>query len=217
MIGIFGGTFDPVHYGHLKPAQAVLQALGLSHIRFIPNRIPPHRQQPWLSVKQRLILLDLALQDYAEFILDQCELNRDGPSYMVDTLQTLKQTFVSESLCLILGLDAFIGFDAWYRWQDILQLCHLVITPRPGVEWPTGKISEQLGARITDDAKLLETEATGRILLQSVPQLAISSTEIRQCLQQGRLVQALPAQDASINKLMPPKVYQQLMRFSQYD
>ncbi len=212
MIGIFGGTFDPVHYGHLKPAQAVLQALRLSQVRFIPNRIPPHREQPWLSVEQRLVLLELALQDYPEFILDRCELKRDGPSYMVNTLQTLKQAFMDESFCLILGLDAFIGFESWYQWQDILQLCHLVITSRPGFDWPIAEISEPLAVRITDDAKLLETEATGRILLQSVPQLAISSTQIRRCLQQGGA-----AQDESINKLMPTKVYQQLMRFSQYD
>ena len=108
MIGIFGGTFDPVHYGHIKPALSVKQALNLTQLRFIPNRLPPHRAAPWLSAEQRLQLLKAALQDYADVVIDERELNRAGPSYMVDTLGSLKQEFPDESLCLIIGMDCWV-------------------------------------------------------------------------------------------------------------
>ena len=90
MIGIFGGTFDPVHYGHIKPALSIKQALNLTQIRFIPNRIPPHRELPWLNVEQRLSLLEIALKGYTDVVIDERELNRDGPSFMVDTLTSLR-------------------------------------------------------------------------------------------------------------------------------
>ena len=109
MIGIFGGTFDPVHYGHIKPALSLKQALNLRQLRFIPNRVPPHRAEPWLSVEQRLLLLNTALKDYPDVIIDERELNRDGPSYMVDTLSSLKKDFPDEGLCLIIGMDTFFG------------------------------------------------------------------------------------------------------------
>ncbi len=98
MIGIFGGTFDPVHYGHIKPALSVKQALNLSQLRFIPNRIPPHRETPWLSAEQRLSLLKTALHAYPDIVIDERELNREGQSYMVDTLKSLHNDFPDEDL-----------------------------------------------------------------------------------------------------------------------
>ena len=120
MIGILGGTFDPVHFGHLRPALEVMQALALEEIRFIPNRLPPHREPPWLDADTRRRLLQIAIAQTPGFVLDERELQRDGPSYMVDTLQSLRVDFPDSALCLVIGMDAFAGLPRWHRWQEIL-------------------------------------------------------------------------------------------------
>ena len=209
MIGIFGGTFDPVHYGHIKPALSIKQALNLTQIRFIPNRIPPHRETPWLSVTQRLSLLKTALHDYSDVFIDERELNRDGLSYMVDTLKSLRSDFPDESLCLIIGMDAFIGINTWHQWRSLFDLCHLVVTTRPGFEQNT--IAEQmrtsdyqfLSERMTQDINEITSKKTGKILLKSVPQLDISSTQIRARLLEGE----------DVCQWMPEEVYLQLRGF----
>lgn len=209
MIGVFGGTFDPVHYGHIKPALSVKQALNLSQLRFVPNRLPPHRAKPWLSVEQRLQLLKTALRDYPDVIIDERELKRDGPSYMVDTLGSIKQEFPGETLCLIIGMDAFFGITSWYRWQLLFELCHLVVTQRPGFE--QSAIGEYFDAkdylflspRLTTDKDELSTQESGKILLQSVPQLDISSTQIRSSLFKGE----------DISQWVPEQVCLQLREF----
>jgi nicotinate-nucleotide adenylyltransferase len=209
MIGIFGGTFDPVHYGHIKPALSVKQALHLSQLRFIPNRVPPHRDAPLLSVAQRLALLQTALQDYPEVLIDERELHREGPSYMYDTLKSLHDDFPDETLCLIIGMDAFLHIASWYRWRAMFELCHLVVIQRPGFE--QGMIAKHMAAddyrflaeRMTTDAAALTSQASGKILLKSVPQLAISSTEVRASLLHGD----------DISQWVPAAVYQQLRGF----
>lgn len=185
MIGIFGGTFDPVHYGHIKPALCIKQALHLSQLRFIPNRIPPHGKSPWLSTEQRLCLLKIALHDYADVFIDERELNRDGPSYMVDTLKSLRDDFPAEDLCLIIGMDAFMTIAEWFQWRSLFEWCHLVVTTRPGFD--KNQLKHQmcdadyqfLLARMVTDENALTARETGKILLKSVPQLDISSTQIR--------------------------------------
>lgn len=209
MIGIFGGTFDPVHYGHIKPALSVKQALNLSQLRFIPNRKPPHRAEPWLSVEQRLQLLKVALADYPDVVIDERELHRTGPSYMVDTLASLKRDFPGESLCLIIGMDAFFGITSWFRWQALFELCNLVVTTRPGFDKDSIEVQfdaddySYLAQRMVMDAGELSARDSGIILLQSVPQLDISSTQIRANLLDGE----------QISKWMPVPVYQKLRGF----
>ncbi len=213
MIGIFGGTFDPVHYGHIKPALFVKQVLNLSQLRFIPNRIPPHRETPWLSVEQRLSLLQSALQDYPDVVVDQRELNRQGSSFMVDTLKSLHDDFPDETLCLIIGMDAFFGITSWYQWKSLFDCCHLVVMTRPG--FAQSQLEQQvtmddyrfLVEKMTTDVAALTAEKSGRILLQSVPQLDISSTQIRADLQN----------DVDISQCMPKQVYQQLKRLNLHD
>ena len=202
MIGILGGTFDPVHFGHLRPALEVLQALALDHVRFIPNRVPPHRETPWLGADQRLALLRTAIDDEPGFVLDQRELQREGKSYMVDTLASLRDDFPDQSLCLILGMDAFLGLGSWKLWQRLPRLCHLIVTCRPGFVWPEARsqLLQHLQADIVASAGELATQAAGRILLQSVTQLDISSSNIRAELAQGR----------SVRYLMPDAVWKQL-------
>jgi len=206
MIGIFGGTFDPVHYGHIKPALSIKQALSLSSLRFIPNRIPPHREKPWLSTDQRLALLQSALRDYSDVVIDERELERDGPSYMVDTLASLRDNFPDDSLCLIIGMDAFMGITNWFEWKRLFDLCHLVVTTRPGFD--KNELIDQINtddyqflmARMVGHGTALTPNETGKILLQSVPQLDISSTEIR----------ANWLKDEIVRQWMPEAAYQKL-------
>lgn len=191
LIGIYGGTFDPVHLGHLRPALDVMQALELQQLRFVPNRQPPHRPQPWLDEVLRLRLLQLAIDEVPGFTLDTRELERDGPSYMVDTLTSLKQEFPDKTLCLIMGMDAFAGFSGWHDWQGILALSHLVVTTRPGaVLPPRGLMPPELLRCICTEGDRFHG-AGGQILIQSVTQLDISATHIRRCLEQGKSIRFL--------------------------
>ena len=200
MIGILGGTFDPVHYGHLRPALEVMQAIGLQQVRFVPNRIPPHRETPWLNVENRLELLKTAIDDQPGFELDQRELQREGHSYMVDTLESLRADFPAHPICLILGMDAFLGLKQWHQWQRLPQLCHLVVTTRPGFELNNAFIQD-LPATLAATASELTAEAKGRILLQSVTQLDISASHIRAMLATGQSVRYLLPDEVN-NKLM---------------
>lgn len=136
MIGILGGTFDPVHYGHLRTALDVQEALGLNEIRLIPLRDPPHRSAPLAPASQRLALLRAAIKDNPGFAVDSRELERSGKSYSVDTLHSLKQEQPERVLCLLLGSDAFDGFPEWHEPERILQLAHLVVMQRPGEPEP---------------------------------------------------------------------------------
>jgi len=201
LIGIFGGTFDPVHHGHLKPALDVKNALDLDEIRFIPNQDPPHRESPWLQAEQRKQLLELAITDYPGFELDDRELNRHGKSFMVDTLQSLRKDYPQAHLCLIVGMDAIAGFKQWHQWDKILTLCHIVVTQRPGYRWEDITDNQWFGQFITDDKTDLKREASGRILLQSVSQVDVSASEIRNLIKTSQ----------DISHLMPAKVYQRLM------
>jgi len=201
LIGILGGTFDPIHYGHLRPALEVMEQVELDEVRFLPNRQPPHREQPWLDVATRKKLVQLAIADESRFVLDERELNRDGPSYMVDTLADLRCDFPEATLCLLMGSDAFAGFTHWKEWQAILGLCHIIVMTRPGVE--LANMHSQpvpTSACISHDARLLRNSPHGLILLQSVTPLDISASRIRECMRQG----------LSIRYLLPDSIYQYL-------
>jgi len=191
LIGIFGGTFDPVHHGHLEPAAEVLRALALEHIRFLPNNIPPHREAPWLTTEQRQVLLKKAIEPVDGFELDTRELERSGKSYMVDTLASLRSDFPEHSFCLIMGMDTFEGLPEWRRWQALIDLRHPVVTQRPGYDWPTSPELAALESRRVAEPAGLKSADAGLILLQSVSQLDISSSDIRQRIQAGLSVQNL--------------------------
>lgn len=187
LIGILGGTFDPIHNGHLRPALEVLEALGLTEVRFIPSRRPPHREQPAATVAQRLAMLELAIADQPGFRIDDRELRRDGPSYMVDTLRSLRTQLGEDcSLCLILGTDAFDGLQSWHRWQEIPELVHLVVLHRPGAGLPLSQVlGDLVGQRKLHHAQDLRVRPAGGILFQPVTQLDISATAIRAQLAAG--------------------------------
>ena len=181
MIGILGGTFDPIHYGHLRTALDVQQQLGLEQVRLIPLRDPPHRSTPLLGAEQRLALLQAAVADAPEFAVDTRELEREGKSYTLDTLQSLKSEQPTRTLCLLLGSDAFRQFPEWHRPQVILELAHLVVMQRPGEAEP-----RHYPERITHDVAPLGARPAGLILPLPVTQLDISASAIRKMLRSGR-------------------------------
>jgi len=184
---ILGGTFDPVHFGHLRPALEVQQALDLECVHLLPCRIPPHRSAPLASPEQRVALLRAAVADEPALAIDERELHREGPSYMVDTLEALRREHGDQPLCLALGMDAFAGLESWHRWQDIPALCHLVIMQRPGAAWPgQGVIAGWVKQARVDAPQVLRSRPAGCIIAVPVTQLAVSSTQIRALLAAGR-------------------------------
>lgn len=197
-IGIFGGTFDPVHFGHLRPALEVFEALRLEQLRLVPGRVPPHRERPGASPKARLAMLRLAVADQSGFVIDEREMDRDGPSYSVDTLHSLRAEFGADRpLCMVVGLDAFLGLGRWHRWEAIPDLAHIVVAHRPGWELEPHTVpGAEQALDLLERARLrsreeLNARANGGVWLQPVSQLAISATDIRRRVAAGGSVRYL--------------------------
>jgi len=180
MIGILGGTFDPIHYGHLRTALDVAQALGLEQIRLIPLRDPPHRERPATPSRLRLAMAQAAVANDPLFQVDDRELRREGKSYTLDTMHSLRRELGEQPLCLLMGGDAFRGFPDWHQPEQILELAHLVVMQRPGEQHPP-----LYPERHTDDPARLRESTGGRILFQPVTQLTISATRIRALVHSG--------------------------------
>ncbi|MCU7806984.1 MAG: nicotinate-nucleotide adenylyltransferase [Candidatus Thiodiazotropha sp. (ex Semelilucina semeliformis)] len=186
MIGILGGTFDPIHFGHLRTALDVMQVVGLDEVRFIPLHSAVHRDQPETAAELRLQMVEAAIAGQAGFVADDRELRRQGDSYTVDTLVSLHRDFPGHALCLLLGMDAFNGFATWRQPEKILSLAHLIVMRRPG-ETVTSDAWTQalLAANQCDDVRKMRNEPAGRILIQELSQLDISSTKIRSLIAAG--------------------------------
>ena len=193
MIGILGGTFDPVHLGHLRTAVELREALGLEEVRLLPCGTPPHREPPVASGADRLAMLEAAIAGEPGLAVDTRELERPGPSYMVDTLASFRAELgPGRPLCLLLGTDALAGLERWHRWRRIPELAHLVVARRPGADLPAaGAVGELLAARRVDNTAALREAPAGRILVRDVTLLDISATRIRALLAQGRSVRYL--------------------------
>ena len=195
-IGILGGTFDPVHNGHLRLAIEVREALNLAEVRLIPAYLPNLRGAPRASAEQRLALLKLACTE-PSLRVDDRELRRPGVSYSVDTLCDIRAELGATPLCFIVGQDAFNHLPRWHRWRELLSFAHLVVATRPGYVTPE---DQELGAFVmraaTTDATALLNQAAGQLLFQTIPRLPISATDLRQRVAQGR----------SIAHLTPPAV-----------
>jgi nicotinate-nucleotide adenylyltransferase len=181
MIGILGGTFDPVHYGHLRSALEVKDIFGLDEVRLIPSANPPHREQPGVTAKMRLQMLELAINNQPGLKIDTRELDRykidQMPSYMVDTLKSLRQEFPNEPLLLFIGTDAFKYLSGWHQWQRLFDYAHIVVMTRPGVEIQA--LDAFLKARLTEDINELAQVIAGKLYFQQITQLDISATAIR--------------------------------------
>lgn len=186
-IGIFGGTFDPIHYGHLRTAFELMQALDLREVRFIPAGDPPHRKETHAKVRERYRMVEVATAGQPGFVADDREVRRGGPSYSIDTLTELREEFPHESLGLIVGMDAFLGLPTWHRWQAILDCAHIVVAHRPGWKAPDlGPLGQLLDERGTLRIGDLHQSTHGRIHIHAVTQLEIASTEIRELVAAGR-------------------------------
>jgi nicotinate-nucleotide adenylyltransferase len=186
-MGIFGGSFDPIHYGHLRTAFELIEALNLAEVRFLPAGTPPHREAPCADASLRVALVRAAIAGQPGFIVDDRELRREGPSYSVDTLLDLRAEHAHRSICLVVGMDAFLGFPQWHQWREILQLAHLVVAHRPGWQAPVeGTLGELLMDRGTARPRDLHEARAGRIFIHAVTQLEISSSAIRDMVRAGR-------------------------------
>jgi len=196
-IGVFGGTFNPVHYGHLRSALELAERLDLAHVRLMPSAVPPHREPPGCSAAHRAAMVELAIAGEPRLLCDRRELQRPGPSYTVDSLIELRQEFgAARSVCLVLGCDALLGINGWHRWQDLLSLAHIVVIARPGWELPEeGVVARWLGQHRLRAVRELHGRPCGGILVEKLRPLAISSSEIRELLVSGRSARYLMPQD----------------------
>ncbi len=186
-IGIFGGTFDPIHYGHLRTAFELLQALKLAQVRFLPTGNPPHRADPLAASDLRLEMVREAVAGQPGFTVDDREIRRSGVSYSIDTLTELRAEHPARSLCLLLGMDAFLGMPTWHRWREIFELSHVVVAHRPGWKAPiTGPLGEVMVDRGTGSVRDLHVSAAGRIYVRAVTQLEIASTDLRALIMSGQ-------------------------------
>ena len=186
-IGIFGGTFDPIHCGHLRTAFELWQELRLAEVRLLPAGTPPHRDQLYASAEVRLKMVRAAVAAQPYFVVDDREVRRTGPSYSVDTLTELRREFPERSLCLLLGMDAFLGLPTWHRWRDIFELCHVVVAHRPGWKAPMmGPLGKLMVDRGTGSVRELHGALAGRIYVQAVTQLEIASTDLRAVVSSGQ-------------------------------
>lgn len=207
MIGIFGGTFDPIHYGHLRCAWEIAEQLELREVRMLPAGQPPHRSAPQATPEQRRRALELALAGQSLLTLDTRELDRPGPSYMVDTLASLRAEVGARSLCLILGQDAFNGLAGWNRWEQVPELAHLVVITRPGVEQPgNGPVAALVEQRSVESLDELRARPSGAILFCTVTALGFSASGIRALLAAGRSPRYL-LPDAVLEYLQREQVY----------
>ncbi len=180
LIGVFGGTFDPIHCGHLAIAQELMHELPLARILFVPAARPPHRVAPVAPAAHRLEMVRLALHGHPHFAVDECEYERLGPSYTVDTLLALRRRH-RRPLALILGMDAFLGLPGWHRWRQLIGLAHLVIVRRPGFDAP---LPSWVRPRLVTGGKLVDADHGLAVLVTTLDRPE-SATVLRQALRHG--------------------------------
>ncbi|TYC59466.1 nicotinate-nucleotide adenylyltransferase [Marinobacter sp. BW6] len=205
---VYGGTFDPVHHGHLRLALEISDRLGVGCVSLVPCHIPPHRGQTGASSSQRLKLLRLAVANQPQLRIDDRELAREGASFSADTLRQLRAELgPDEPLVMVVGTDAFAGFDRWREWQQIPELAHVVVVRRPGPPLdPSGEPARLLAERGVGGPEALYDRPSGHFLELDPPLLDISATGIRERIGDGR----------SPRYLMPDLVWAEIRRQGLY-
>ena len=191
-IGVLGGTFDPVHIGHLRGGLEVAELMQLDELRLTPNARPPHRDTPQVSALDRLAMVECAVAGVATLVVDSRELQRDTPSYTIDTLELMRAELAADDqLFLLLGWDAFCGLPTWHRWEDLLLHCHILVLQRPDADSePPDALRNLLAARSVSDPLALKGPG-GQIAFVWQTPLAVSATQIRQLLASGKSVRYL--------------------------
>lgn len=187
-IGVFGGTFNPVHYGHLRSALELVERLDLARLHLMPCAVPPHRDVPLCSAEDRAAMVELAVAGESRLCCDSRELHRGGVSYTIDSLLELRGELDDEhSLCMVMGCDAVQKINTWHRWRELLDVAHIAVIARPGWQFPDqGEVAEWLAMHRTERVALLRERPAGALLVQQLRPLDISSTEIRALLGRGR-------------------------------
>jgi nicotinate-nucleotide adenylyltransferase len=184
-IGVLGGTFDPIHFAHLRLAEELADGIGLSKVRFIPTGAPPHRGTPRVSGVHRIEMVRLAIAGNPRFEADDREVRRTGVCYTFDTLNELRAELGERPLCLLMGSDAFSALTTWHRWEELFDLAHIVIAHRPGfslqqlqssLPGPLRKIYLQ---RLAASTGILRRDSRGAIYASEITALDIAATQIR--------------------------------------
>ncbi len=211
-LALLGGTFDPVHYGHLRLAEDVRRALAVD-VALVPARDPPHRDAPAASPADRLAMLQLAVEAFPDLAIDARELARAGKSYTALTLEELRAEAPRRPLALIVGADALLGLPGWHRWRDLFGLAHLIVVERPGTVLATRSMAPHLRAeweaRWRPDPAALRRATAGAIVVQAVAPQPISATAIRAGLRRGALDE--------IRGLLPPAVMSYIQNHRLYE
>jgi nicotinate-nucleotide adenylyltransferase len=185
-IGVMGGTFDPIHYGHLRTALELRERLRLDHVRFIPCNDPPTSKRPLLDAATRLRIVRAAIESEPDFVADSREIDRGGVSYTADTLMSLRADFTDRPLALIMGMDAFLSLPEWRNWTTLVDYAHIVVAHRPGWKAPRdGVLGKLVADRAADSVGTLHEELSGRVYIAEVTQLEISSTALRSSISLG--------------------------------
>ncbi|GAA0514202.1 nicotinate-nucleotide adenylyltransferase [Tatumella terrea] len=206
---IFGGTFDPVHYGHLRTVEALAALTGLQKVTLLPNNVPPHRPQPVASPRQRLEMLRCAIAGAPLFDIDDRELHRDAPSWTVTTLESLRaERGPDQPLAFIIGQDSLLSLNKWYRWEELLSLSHLLVCRRPGYpEQPaSAELLRWIETHTARESRQLHQQPSGLIFQAETPLSPVSATAIRHRLQQN----------LSCEGLLPPSVIDYITRSGLY-
>ena len=199
MIGIFGGSFDPVHLGHLKTAKSIKKELNFERLFLLPCHEPVHKNSLHYSPKQRLEMLNLAIKDYPSLEIDTREINREGNSYMIDTLADLAEEFKGKTICLIIGMDSFLSFKTWKKWDEFARLVHLIVLPRN----TNGLVKKSLETfDLALDNNDLNISSSGLLYFSNSELIDISSTDIR-----GKI-----ASNQNLDGLMPSSVIKFLQK-----
>jgi len=192
-IGVMGGMFDPVHLAHLAVVKHVLNTLELDVVHLVPCAVPNHRGQPGASGAHRTAMLSLAVADEPRLVVDQRELQRPGISYMVDTLNSFATEFPDAALVYILGKDSFLSLPGWHKWRQLIDICHLCVTGRPGV---VGVMSDELAyeeaRRRVSNVTEIFSQQRGKLMYMDNLDLPVSSSAIRDALAQGEMPAQLP-------------------------
>jgi len=214
VLAVLGGTFDPVHYGHLRLAADVKAALGLEEVRLVPAGTPPHRAAPIASANHRLAMTELGCAEFSGLVADAREIHRAGPSYTVLTLESLHEEAPRRPLALLIGADAFAGLAQWWRWEQLFTLAHLLVVERPGTVFKPdllpAALKMQWERRLTTETARFERSLAGSILRVPVTPHAISASAIRAALARG------PSGQDQVRGLLPAAVLAYIERNQLY-